>query len=146
MRIIVRADSGFARNPKVASMLAETFEQLHERIDQDELRIPARQFVEFGYRTQNSWSPFRRMVDKAEVLDKGDNPRFVVTNLPARGFLGACTSSWPVPTPGAKTSAGLMPTCWPLDTRRTHLRPTARVSLEPAMITGPQSRALVAPR
>ena len=108
VRIIVRADSGFAReailswceqhglyycigfarNPKVASMLAGTFEQLHERIDEDELRIPARQFVEFGYRTQNSWSRFRRMVGKAEVLDKGDNPRFVVTNLPARGFPG----------------------------------------------------------
>ena len=59
VRIIVRADSGFARedilscceqhglyycigfarNPKVASMLAETFDQLHERIDEDELKI-----------------------------------------------------------------------------------------------------------
>ena len=108
VRIIVRADSGFARedilswceqhglyycigfarNPKVASMVDGTFEQLHQRIDEEELRTPAREFVEFGYRTQKSWSRFRRMVGKAEVLDKGDNPRFVVTNLPAEGFPG----------------------------------------------------------
>ena len=108
VRIIVRADSGFARedilswceqhglyycigfarNAKVASMLAGTFQQLHQRIDEDELRVPSREFVEFGYRTQNSWSRFRRMVGKAEVLDKGDNPRFVVTNLPGKGFPG----------------------------------------------------------
>ena len=28
------------------------------------------------------------MVGKAEVMAQGDNPRFVVTNLPARGFAG----------------------------------------------------------
>jgi hypothetical protein len=59
VRIIVRADSGFAR----------------EEI-----------FQHFEYRTRKSWSRARRVVGKAEILDKGQNPRFVVTNLPAEGF------------------------------------------------------------
>jgi hypothetical protein len=33
------------------------------------------------YRTVNSWSTSRRVVGKAEYLDKGANPRFIVTNL-----------------------------------------------------------------
>ncbi len=28
------------------------------------------------------------MIGKAEVLEKGENPRFIVTNLPAEGFAG----------------------------------------------------------
>ena len=37
-----------------------------------------------AYRTRKSWSRRRRVVGKAEYLPKGENPRFVVTNLPAR--------------------------------------------------------------
>jgi len=48
----------------------------------------ARVFVEFEYRTQRSWSRSRRVVGKAEVMAAGDNPRFVVTNLPVEGFQG----------------------------------------------------------
>lgn len=33
------------------------------------------------YRTLDSWSRQRRVVGKAEYLEKGPNPRFVVTNL-----------------------------------------------------------------
>ena len=33
-----------------------------------------------------SWSRERRVVGKAEVTPQGDNPRFIVTNLPAEGF------------------------------------------------------------
>jgi len=33
------------------------------------------------YQTQTSWSAERRVVGKAEYLDKGENPRFVVTSL-----------------------------------------------------------------
>jgi len=47
-----------------------------------------REFAEFEYRTQTSWSRSRRVVGKAEVLTAGDNPRFIVTNLPAKGFKG----------------------------------------------------------
>jgi hypothetical protein len=45
-----------------------------------------REFTEFQYRTQDSWSRERRVIGKAEVMKAGENPRFVVTNLPAKGF------------------------------------------------------------
>jgi hypothetical protein len=41
----------------------------------------ARRYRQFSYRTRNSWSRPRRVVGKAEYMDKGENPRFVVTNL-----------------------------------------------------------------
>jgi len=44
----------------------------------------ARVFTEFFYRTRVSWSRSRRVVSKAEHLEKGENPRFVVTS-PAAG-------------------------------------------------------------
>ena len=45
-----------------------------------------RQFTEFMYRTHDSWSRERRVIGKAEVMGQGENPRFVVTNLPANAF------------------------------------------------------------
>lgn len=48
--------------------------------------VAVREFAEFEYRTHASWSRARRVVGKAEVMAQGDNPRFVVTNLPAGGF------------------------------------------------------------
>ena len=36
-----------------------------------------------NYRTAKSWSRARRVVGRAQVNPKGENPRFVVTNLPA---------------------------------------------------------------
>ena len=50
--------------------------------------MPCRRFEDFEYRTRKSWSRVRRVVGKAEILDKGQNPRFVVTNLPAEGLPG----------------------------------------------------------
>ena len=44
-------------------------------------QAPARVFTEFLYATQDSWSRPRRVIAKAEHLDKGANPRFVVTSL-----------------------------------------------------------------
>jgi hypothetical protein len=41
----------------------------------------ARLFKEFVYQTRKSWSCARRVVAKAEYLEKGENPRFVVTSL-----------------------------------------------------------------
>ena len=46
-----------------------------------------RVFAEFEYQTQTSWSRPRRVIGKAEVMAGGDNPRFVVTNLPKEGFV-----------------------------------------------------------
>ena len=43
----------------------------------------ARVFTEFYYQTKKSWSCWRRVVAKAEYLDKGENPRFIVTSLSA---------------------------------------------------------------
>jgi hypothetical protein len=45
-----------------------------------------RVFTEFEYQTKTSWSRKRRVIGKAEVMAGGDNPRFVVTNLPREGF------------------------------------------------------------
>lgn len=39
-------------------------------------------FRDFEYRTKKSWSRPRRVIAKAEHLEKGSNPRFVVTSLP----------------------------------------------------------------
>ena len=47
-----------------------------------------REFTEFDYRTHDSWSRARRVIGKAEVMKEGENPRFIVTNLPAKGFKG----------------------------------------------------------
>ena len=67
-----------------------------------------RRFKDFTYRTLKSWSRRRRIVGKAEFLDKGVNPRFVVTSLSkktidgrqlyeqlysARGEIGDCQHS-----------------------------------------------------
>jgi len=41
----------------------------------------ARVFGDFQYQTLESWSRERRVVGKAEHLEKGANPRFVVTSL-----------------------------------------------------------------
>jgi hypothetical protein len=41
----------------------------------------ARVFADFSYQTRDSWSRERRVVGKAEHLDKGANPRYVVTSL-----------------------------------------------------------------
>ena len=40
----------------------------------------ARVFHEFVYPTRESWSRARRVVAKAEYLEKGENPRFLVTS------------------------------------------------------------------
>ena len=77
---------GFARNATVSSLLAPLFAQLKAQIEQGSVQMPCREFIEFGYRTQRTWSCFRRMIGKAEILSKGQNPRFIVTNLPEEGF------------------------------------------------------------
>ena len=44
--------------------------------------LASRRFVQFRCRTLKSSSRPRQVIAKAEWLVKGDNPRFVVTNLP----------------------------------------------------------------
>jgi hypothetical protein len=106
VRIVVRADGGFARdaimlwceqnavsyclglarNSRLQAHLHETFETLHCAIEQQSETMPVRRFVDFDYRTLKSWRRLRRVVGKAEVLEKGNNPRFIVTNLNKQDF------------------------------------------------------------
>jgi hypothetical protein len=106
-RIIVRGDSGFCREDILAWCEAHgvfyclglaknsvLIEQLQPALADARARhclcgaASVRVFTEFEYRTQKSWSRARRVIGKAEVMAAGDNPRFVVTNLPVRGFKG----------------------------------------------------------
>lgn len=48
--------------------------------------LSTRAFADFEHQTAKSWSRARRVIGKAEVMAAGDNPRFVVTNLPVDGF------------------------------------------------------------
>ena len=105
-RIIVRGDSGFGREeimawcesqPEVYYCLglaknSVLIDKLGPALAQARARhcltgaASVRQFTEFRYRTHKSWSRERRVIGKAEVMKEGENPRFVVTSLPASGF------------------------------------------------------------
>ena len=99
VKIVVRADSGFcrdsimtwceassidyifglAKNSRLLAMITQQSEQA--RVEHEATKQPARVFAELRYVTRDSWSRERRVVAKAEHLDKGANPRFVVTSL-----------------------------------------------------------------
>lgn len=106
VRIILRADSGFAReelmslceahsevyyclglqqNPRLLARVQATLADARARQIQCG-GVATRVFSEFEYATLKSWSRERRVIAKAEVTLQGSNPRFVVTNLPAEGF------------------------------------------------------------
>jgi len=70
---------GQARNQRLEKMLSVEMaeaKKLYEATGQ-----AARVFGELQYQTLESWSRARRVVGKAEHLEKGANPRFVVTSL-----------------------------------------------------------------
>ncbi len=70
---------GLAKNERLKAAIASEQEQAAAEYAQT--RQPARVFKEFWYQTRQSWSRARRVVAKAEHLEKGSNPRFVVTSL-----------------------------------------------------------------
>jgi hypothetical protein len=76
----VRYLLGFAKNDRLKATIQEEMEQA--RLACVESGSAARVFKDFVYRTRKSWSRERRVVGKAEYLPRGENPRFVVTNLP----------------------------------------------------------------
>lgn len=104
MRIVLRADSGFCRDPlltwcethdvdyviglaKNTRLTGLITDELAEAAAASaETAQPARVFADRTYQTQESWSRARRVVAKAEHLCGGatgkSNPRFVVTSLP----------------------------------------------------------------
>ena len=75
---------GLAKNKRLLKIIGH---ELHRaRQEFQATGQAARQFQDFEYRTQKSWSRPRRVVGKAEHLAKGSNPRFVVTSLSAERF------------------------------------------------------------
>jgi hypothetical protein len=101
VEIVLRADSGFcreelmawcereenrvdyvfgmARNQRLQRIIGAQMQQA--RLAHRETGKASRVFSGFTYQTHKSWSRVRRVVAKAEYLDKGENPRFVVTSL-----------------------------------------------------------------
>ena len=70
---------GLAKNERLKAEIATELEQAASAYAAT--GQTARVFKEFTYQTRQSWSRARRVVAKAEHLEKGSNPRFVVTSL-----------------------------------------------------------------
>ena len=107
-RLVVRADSGFAReaillwceahgvdyviglarNERLQTLAKEACTELEAltRTAGGDWRESARHFVEFDYQTLESWRCARRVIGKLEQTGDKENPRFVVTNLPLEGL------------------------------------------------------------
>ncbi len=101
VEILIRGDSGFCREAIMAwceqnhvdyvlglakndRLLAQIGDELEEAKRQwEKTGQSARVFKELSYCTRKSWSRSRRVIAKAEHLDKGRNPRFVVTSVPS---------------------------------------------------------------
>jgi hypothetical protein len=101
VRLVLRADSGFARealmswceangvdflfglakNKRLATEIADELAAAEE--DSKATGQPARRFKEFSWSTRDSWSRHRRVIAKAEWTGGAANPRFVVTSLSA---------------------------------------------------------------
>jgi hypothetical protein len=107
VRIIVRGDSGFARdalmtwceahgvdyvlglarNTRLQAMIAEELATAAAACAAT--GAAARVYKAFPYQTQKSWTQARRVIGKAEQLPGKANPRFVVTTLSATAWAPA---------------------------------------------------------
>ena len=99
VRIVLRADSGFAREAlmkwcelngvdflfglaKNERLVGEIAAELAAAEEESKASgQPARRFREFSWSTRDSWSRQRRVIAKAEWTTGAANPRFVVTSL-----------------------------------------------------------------
>jgi Transposase DDE domain group 1 len=99
VRILLRADSGFARDglmtwcetngvdfllglAKNSRLTEEIKSELAQAAEQSQKTgKPARRFKDFAWQTRDSWGRERRVVAKAEWTEGKANPRFVVTSL-----------------------------------------------------------------
>ena len=104
VRIVVRADSGFANDELMAWCEANRVDyvlgmQRNSRLEEALIRSlakakrqcersgkPARVFQDLRYRTIKTWSRQRRVVGKAEYTLQGANPRFIVTSFSRRAW------------------------------------------------------------
>lgn len=75
---------GLAKNERLKAEIAGEMEQAAQQYART--GQAARVFKEFTYQTRQSWSRARRVIAKAEHLEKGSNPRFVVTSLPPEAW------------------------------------------------------------
>jgi hypothetical protein len=98
-QIVLRADSGFARETLMAwcenagvdyvfglarnaRLVAEIADDLAVALGDSAVSgQPERRFKDFSYSTLDSWSRSRRVVGKAEATQGETNPRFIVTSL-----------------------------------------------------------------
>jgi hypothetical protein len=99
VRIVLRADSGFAReelmgwceengvhyifglakNIRLKTAIAEELGEAQK--ESKETGSPARRFKDLAWRTRRSWTKERRVIAKAEWTQGEENPRFIVTSL-----------------------------------------------------------------
>jgi hypothetical protein len=99
VKIVVRGDSGFARdslmswceehevdyvlglarNSRLQARIEPAFDRAHELCEESGESV--RVFDEWQYETIKTWSRKRRVIGKAEITHKGENPRFIVTSL-----------------------------------------------------------------
>ena len=102
VRIVLRGDSGFCRrrmlawcernqvnyvvglaqNKRLNAMTAEQRERLAQQFEQTQMKQRAFAELRYGART---WKCERRVIARLEHMDKGDNPRYIVTNLQGDG-------------------------------------------------------------
>jgi hypothetical protein len=98
VEILFRADAGFAlpevyetceklgisylislsKNSRLLEMAAPLMAD--SRAEQEKTHQKSRQFGELSY-AAGTWTKERRVIVKAEVMEQGENPRFVVTNM-----------------------------------------------------------------
>lgn len=101
VELVIRADSGFCREEIMAWCEQEGVDyilglaqngRLKEELASELARAEeeyqstgqaSRVYKDFNYQTLKSWSHQRRVIGKAEHLEKGANPRFVVTSIQA---------------------------------------------------------------
>jgi hypothetical protein len=104
VHIILRADSGFAREELMAWCEGHGVDYVfglarNARLQRalggelaaaralfEQTGEAARVFKDFTYCTRKSWSRQRRVIGKAEHLAMGANPRFLVTSLPSEAW------------------------------------------------------------
>ena len=98
-RIIIRGDAGFCRDElmswcerngvdyvlgmgRTSRLIKRVKKQVRKAwVDHAETKRASRRFRSFRFRTKTSWSRSRRVVCKAEHLERGSNTRFIVTSL-----------------------------------------------------------------
>jgi hypothetical protein len=70
-----------AKNKRLVKIIGRQLQEA--KLQFEENHQAARVLTDFFYQTRKSWKKARRVVAKAEHLDKGANPRFVVTSFTA---------------------------------------------------------------